>query len=313
MLDFYVYALCNPTKPFNKKVLNVYLQYEPFYIGKGKKKRLFDHTSADIHNPIKARTIAKIDRAGLQVERVKLKQGLSSEKANLLEIKLIAKLGRRCLKTGPLTNILSGGEGGRQSDKVIREQVKRMTKFHANKTQEEKDYFSKTCSDSRKKYHEGLSEEEKISRGKNISEGKINRTEKEKKKTSRRLSKGLKKYHENLTVEQKAINNIKLSNGHKNRSDLAKKELSDKRSKITSEIMGSLTPKQKALRQRNQSEGAKRKRAEETPEQRALRNQKISETKKLRFLEKQKLELTQLKIALNKSFEKRGIKKRYSV
>lgn len=94
-----------------------------FYVGKssGKRSRFSDHLRQarnlregkrlGDHNPIKAGTICKIQDAGLVPEyRVVFESNIEQEALNM-EVKLIAKYGRRNTGTGILANMTDGGEG----------------------------------------------------------------------------------------------------------------------------------------------------------------------------------------------------------
>jgi len=110
---FYVYALLDPRKPGPFLYGKVKFTYEPFYLGKGSSRRI-SKTLSKIslkHNPLKRRIVHKIKEAGLKVITVKLREGLSEQKAFEIEVKGIKKIGLRCEKTGPLTNLTKGGEG----------------------------------------------------------------------------------------------------------------------------------------------------------------------------------------------------------
>ena len=98
---FYVYLL---SRPWNG---------EPCYVGKGKGKRRMKHAAmGEAHdNKHLANIFAKAARHGLQVDCIVLRDGLCEQEAFQTEIDLIAALGRRDLKTGPLVNKTDGGEG----------------------------------------------------------------------------------------------------------------------------------------------------------------------------------------------------------
>lgn len=100
---YYVYILIRPDKN------------EPFYVGKGKNQRLFEHeikvNSLPINNSYKVNIIKKILESGSQ-----LIYGIDSffdndEDALERECKLIAEIGRASLGAGTLTNLTEGGDG----------------------------------------------------------------------------------------------------------------------------------------------------------------------------------------------------------
>lgn len=72
----------------------------PYYIGKGRGNRLYDHRGK---NCIPPKDKSKI---------IKLKQNLTEEEAFKHEIYMIAVFGRKDLGTGILRNLSDGGDGG---------------------------------------------------------------------------------------------------------------------------------------------------------------------------------------------------------
>jgi hypothetical protein len=71
----------------------------PYYIGKGKGKRINERQHNRINLPVKER-------------RIYLKQNLTEAEAFRHEIYMIAVFGRKDLRTGILQNQTNGGEGG---------------------------------------------------------------------------------------------------------------------------------------------------------------------------------------------------------
>lgn len=107
-MTFYVYVLHDPRKCG-----------EPFYVGKGKGKRAWNHTrpgSASYKgvgkNQFKERVISAIREAGMEPVIDIIVDGLAEDDAFDLERELISTLGRRGIDDGGiLTNRTAGGEG----------------------------------------------------------------------------------------------------------------------------------------------------------------------------------------------------------
>lgn len=117
---FYVYALLDTRKPgnFSYKIgeEEIRFDYEPFYIGKGKRDRWSVHfqpkaKKSDL-NRFKQRVIEKIiSETGKNPKAVKVKISLNHIESYNYEQKLINIIGRRTVKKGPLTNLSDGGPG----------------------------------------------------------------------------------------------------------------------------------------------------------------------------------------------------------
>lgn len=118
--EHYVYVFLDPRKPGSYvytlpsgKVIR--FKYQPYYVGKGKDKRVAAHFKLDAlrkkHH--KNHTILAIKRAGFEpqnyIEITKTRR--TDCMAQALEIDMIAGIGRSDLKQGPLTNLTDGGEG----------------------------------------------------------------------------------------------------------------------------------------------------------------------------------------------------------
>lgn len=114
---YYVYALLDPRKPgsylytVGDKV--VAFDHEPFYVGKGKGRRMYQHLEGcnrrGTHR--KVQKINAIERAGYAPIVRQLSKEEPEATALAKEILLIAAVGRADLKSGPLTNHSDGGEG----------------------------------------------------------------------------------------------------------------------------------------------------------------------------------------------------------
>lgn len=113
---YYVYAYLDPRKQTSLTALSFTFNFEPFYIGKGKNGRLFTHLSdTRSKNLLKRQKISRIREAGFEPIVIKLAEGLGEEEALTLEKAVIAEIGTKwCIKgvkSGPLCNMTSGGDG----------------------------------------------------------------------------------------------------------------------------------------------------------------------------------------------------------
>ncbi len=99
---FYVYLLIRPDKD------------EPFYVGKGKSDRIFQHEKEvykDTANSYKSNIITKILSQGLSLIYTIESFYQFEEDALNREMQLIEEIGRKDLGKGTLTNLTAGGEG----------------------------------------------------------------------------------------------------------------------------------------------------------------------------------------------------------
>jgi hypothetical protein len=97
---FYVYLLLRPDGT-------------PFYVGKGKEKRLFFHEREALGDgrSHKLNTIRAISRGGQQIGYEIVAFYEDQSECHQREVAEIRRIGRHDLKTGPLTNLTDGGEG----------------------------------------------------------------------------------------------------------------------------------------------------------------------------------------------------------
>lgn len=118
---FYVYALLDPRKHGKYSYGKYSFDYEPFYIGKGCKTRMWQHTSSAVlkqnRNPYLCNKIRKLHTLNLQPLKIKIKEYLGEKKALLLEKKIIKLIGLKKMG-GTLTNI---DEGGNPSPKMTKD------------------------------------------------------------------------------------------------------------------------------------------------------------------------------------------------
>lgn len=116
----YVYIYFDPRVKSSITILGTQYFSEPFYIGKGTGKRLYDHlTESSKINRIKHGKIQHLLEEGNLPIILKVKENLSNIEASDLEKQLIAEIGTIAnidgIKRGPLSNLTIGGDGGRQS------------------------------------------------------------------------------------------------------------------------------------------------------------------------------------------------------
>lgn len=99
---------------------------EPFYVGMGKNRRAWD---VKRRNRFVLAIIAKLNELGQEIVR-EIIPCKNRESALQLEIKLIAKFGRRDLGTGSLANLSPGGEGsdGQDPEVIARRLVTTLSK-----------------------------------------------------------------------------------------------------------------------------------------------------------------------------------------
>ena len=107
--EHYVYVLLDSSKPGVHTYGEYTFDHEPFYVGKGKSKRIKD-TVYD-KSSFKAKKIRKMKSEGVEIIAVKVLESLSNEESIKREVELISKIGRRDAGRGPLVNTTDGGEG----------------------------------------------------------------------------------------------------------------------------------------------------------------------------------------------------------
>lgn len=113
-MEYYVYIYLNPLKPGNFEYKKFNFEFEPFYIGLGKKNRINRHINdAKYHKKksLKDNIILKILKNNIEPIRFKLYDNITLESASRLERYLIHLIGRRDLNKGSLANLTDGGEG----------------------------------------------------------------------------------------------------------------------------------------------------------------------------------------------------------
>jgi hypothetical protein len=121
-LKNYVYVLLNPLKKGIYKYQEFKFDYEPFYIGISNLDSY--HLREDMHtnfvknksvyakNKIKNAIIKKILDNKMEPISIRILENISRQEACQKEIELISLIGVRIDRTGPLSNISKGGDGG---------------------------------------------------------------------------------------------------------------------------------------------------------------------------------------------------------
>lgn len=112
--NFYVYVYLDQRKPGVWSYGDKKFEYQPFYIGKGKRNRMNQHLQPKSRsdNSIKSNIINAVEKElGELPIHYKLFENLSFEQSNEIETSLIQHFGRIDINTGILANMTDGGEG----------------------------------------------------------------------------------------------------------------------------------------------------------------------------------------------------------
>jgi hypothetical protein len=118
---YYIYALLNTLKPGEYIYGDYKFDYEPFYIGKGKAKRIKTTLNKRNNNYNKKIIASNIKKAGKEIVSILLHDSIENEMlAYDLEKNIISIIGRSIKNEGPLTNISTGGK----YDKNILDKIK---------------------------------------------------------------------------------------------------------------------------------------------------------------------------------------------
>jgi len=140
METFYNYIYLDPRKTGNFNYGEFHFAYEPFYVGKGKGNRLYDHLKESMnrtHNKWKIAKIKKIKKQGLNPIIIKIYNDISEKTALQNEMNLIKIIGRK--NKGPLVNLTDGGEGTtgykhtkEDNEKNIKNLIKKVYQYDLN-------------------------------------------------------------------------------------------------------------------------------------------------------------------------------------
>jgi len=120
--NYYIYVYLDTRKIGQYCYDNICFLYKPFYIGKGKDRRLENIKDGRSNDFIDI--INEIKKYGLEQIIIKLYENLNEKQSFELETKLINEIGRIDLETGPLINRTSGGQG--KSGNIVSEETKEL-------------------------------------------------------------------------------------------------------------------------------------------------------------------------------------------
>jgi hypothetical protein len=137
----YIYVLLDPRKNGEYIYEDLKFEYEPFYIGKGKRDRIYFTLLPNRSSGHKKNKLKSLKDLGLEPIVLIIKNNLTFEESINEEIDYIRKIGRRDLKIGPLTNLTNGGEGrlnGKNSPESI--EKARQSRLNSNQKLRESGY-----------------------------------------------------------------------------------------------------------------------------------------------------------------------------
>ena len=124
-MNFYVYVYLDPRKTGKHQYGEYIFDYEPFYVGKGKDKRYYDHIKRrKSYKTPAAKKVCSLIESGIKPEILVYKDKLSCDAAFELEISMIKIIGRRDLGIGPLLNLTDGGDGVSNVSDQTREKLR---------------------------------------------------------------------------------------------------------------------------------------------------------------------------------------------
>ncbi|QRE00242.1 hypothetical protein [Burkholderia phage BCSR5] len=209
--DYYCYVLLDPRKPGKFKYGSLVFNHEPFYVGKGKRRRCTSHIRSAKKgkcldgNRHKFNKIRSILRAGSEVIVQKSANTSTEERALAAEQRMIRAIGRSDLGEGPLTNLSDGGEDQANLSEKVRRKIARTSKRNWNAlTDEEKAQFSASVGKAAKAAWEACSETEKAKRIAKAKAGIHAMSPEAKVAAGKRKSKGLKQYWSELSESERS-------------------------------------------------------------------------------------------------------------
>ena len=178
---YYVYVYLDPRKSGDYIYDELKFDYEPFYVGKGKKDRDIIHLTKCRYSKsgsyIFYDKLNKLLNLDIKPIILRIKEFDIEEESLLFEKVVISKIGR--MENGPLVNLTDGGIGGDTFSSLSEEKKKikleRMSKSMLGKNK------GKKCSEEQKLYYKELY-------------------------TGKKNPEAFKKYRENLNIVQKKLN-----------------------------------------------------------------------------------------------------------
>lgn len=113
MENYYVYLILDPSEDYFISIDDIKIDKKPFYVGYGKNNRIEQHLLKREMNRkcFKSCKIKSILNDNKSPIFIKIRENLTFENANELEMKYINLLGRLDNNTGILTNHTDGGKG----------------------------------------------------------------------------------------------------------------------------------------------------------------------------------------------------------
>ena len=148
---FYNYIYLDPRKPgqYSYEGLNFSLLFEPFYVGRGIKNRLYNHLqpsslSKNSHNSIKINKINSILKEGYNLKEYvfKLDNNLTLKHSKEIEIGYIWLIGRYHNNTGSLTNFRLYEDSIKDNTKIYGSPKEKHPLYGKGHTQESKNKIS---------------------------------------------------------------------------------------------------------------------------------------------------------------------------
>jgi hypothetical protein len=236
---FYVYALLDPRKPGPFYYGHWKFSHEPLYVGEGKGERVYTHLNGKSHNKHLKRVLKKLILQGLSAIVEMKSVRITKFEAAELEEKLIDKIGRKNIKTGPLLNNSKGGLSTALGCKHTKEEklAKGLTskKMWSNKTNEEIEEINNKRSKTMKEKYKKMTDEEKETRLQLLIEGRENSSQEKKDKRRQNISIAVKNAIKNTPEDVLKDRTKRRLETMRNKSEEEKLKTKEKMSKGISE------------------------------------------------------------------------------